>query len=542
MEDDDKKSEEQIPLVGDRKNIGTIATNTANAASSLSDDNSDIDDGNIDGSEYFEVLSGRSDSNVRKQSMAADRLSMRLLAIDDDDDEMEALILQDTLDMDMDVPLISKSQRGTTSTTVEIAIDTSNDRKWKAEKRLFSMTGLCVLAFGIIAASLWVGAEFIGPPNNPLGSYQLIERQEGDDFFSHYTFYEGPDSVGSNAYINYVAEEKARQIEVANISYEVDVLDEFYQRRNLNGTDDEVRNVMPPKKEPFLYLKTAPTDAGPRDSIRLEGKTRFNRGLFIIDIRHMPSGCGTWPAFWLTDEANWPINGEIDIVEGVNFQEDAKTALHTSKGCDMFDSPGGTMTGTWDTAVGIPDRKTGIPDMTFREAKNCFVYDPHQWINQGCVAIDANKGSLGAPLNDKGGGVFVLEWDPVNRHIRTWAFTPHTTVPENLVQAIRTASSSIDNRIIPNPEEWPLPYGYFPIGDQTNCGGTKFRNMRLVLNTALCGSVAGNRFFLDCKNESKKFKTCNEYIKSRPEALNEAYWKIRGVYVYQREWEKAWLS
>ena len=54
------------------------------------------------------------------------------------------------------------------------------------------------------------------------------------------------------------------------------------------------------------------------------------------------------PAFWLTDEANWPINGEIDIVEGVNFQEDAKTALHTSKGCDMFDSPGGTMTGTWE--------------------------------------------------------------------------------------------------------------------------------------------------------------------------------------------------
>lgn len=51
--------------------------------------------------------------------------------------------------------------------------------------------------------------------------------------------------------------------------------------------------------------------------------------------------------------------------------------------------------------------------MTYREARNCFVYDPHQWLNQGCVAMDAGGGSLGVPLNDKGGGVFALEWDPV---------------------------------------------------------------------------------------------------------------------------------
>jgi hypothetical protein len=152
-------------------------------------------------------------------------------------------------------------------------------------------------------------------------------------------------------------------------------------------------------------------------------------------------------------------------VEGVNFQSEAKTALHTTKGCDMFDVPVGTMTGTWDTAVGIPDKKTGIPDMTFREAKNCFVYDPHQWLNQGCVAIDTDGGSLGKPLNAKGGGIFALEWDPTYRHIRTWVFSPHTTVPENLVKAIRTASEeSESDRVMPNPEEWPLPYGYFPIG------------------------------------------------------------------------------
>lgn len=75
-----------------------------------------------------------------------------------------------------------------------------------------------------------------------------------------------------------------------------------------------------------------------------------------IDVRHMPAGCGVWPAFWLTDEANWPVHGEIDIVEGVNYQDVAKTALHSTKGCSMNDIPLGTMTGGWDTAQGSKSR------------------------------------------------------------------------------------------------------------------------------------------------------------------------------------------
>jgi Glycosyl hydrolases family 16 len=129
---------------------------------------------------------------------------------------------------------------------------------------------------------------------------------------------------------------------------------------------------------------------------------------YSIDVRHMPAGCGVWPAFWLTDEANWPVNGEIDIVEGVNYQNVAKTALHSTKGCSMYDIPLGTMTGGWDTAQGIPDAKTGIPDMTLRYAQNCFVYDPHQWLNQGCVAVNQHNDTLGQPLNDNNGGVFAL--------------------------------------------------------------------------------------------------------------------------------------
>ena len=99
------------------------------------------------------------------------------------------------------------------------------------------------------------------------------------------------------------------------MTYEHDVLDVFYRKRKLQeqqlgsvATDDKAAaSSRASKTEPFLYLKSAPTEAGPRESIRLEGKQRFNRGLFIIDVRHMPAGCGVWPAFWLTDEANWYV-------------------------------------------------------------------------------------------------------------------------------------------------------------------------------------------------------------------------------------------
>ena len=61
----------------------------------------------------------------------------------------------------------------------------------------------------------------------------------------------------------------------------------------------------------------------------------------------MPAGCSSWPAFWLTDEPNWPVNGEIDILEGVNTQTVVKTALHSTMDCKMDDVPLGVKTGTW---------------------------------------------------------------------------------------------------------------------------------------------------------------------------------------------------
>ena len=206
---------------------------------------------------------------------------------------------------------------------------------------------------GLLAGLFYMGEKLVGPPRQPVGAYKIIELQEGDAFWNYYNFYVGPDSIGSNGYLNYIGKDKAFEIGIANVSVEA-VQETATRRRAQEATPmaNATSTPAPGETETFVYMSSAPTEKGPRDSIRLEGKRRFNRGLFIIDLHHMPAGCGVWPAFWLTDEANWPVNGEIDIVEGVNYQSVAKTALHSTQVCKMDDVPLGTKTGGWDTAVG----------------------------------------------------------------------------------------------------------------------------------------------------------------------------------------------
>ena len=258
------------------------------------------------------------------------------------------------------------------------------------------------------------------------------------------------------------------------------------------------------------------------------------------------------PTFSNSDEDNWPKNGEIDIVEGVNYQVAAKTALHTSESCSMYaHSPSYAFTGEFDRATGLPDTFTGIPATeTSVPADNCWNLAPHQWANQGCVIQAERNDTIGQPLNEQGGGVYALEWDPANGYIKSWVFPSaddsSSSFPDNLRNTIETAGAkNAKDRILPEPSSWGLPYAYFAIGDRSGCSADHFKNMRIVFNLAFCGTVAGNRFFRDCPLLANKFnvsgdpvESCNAYIKSEPKELEEAYWKIRGVYVYEREYGK----
>jgi hypothetical protein len=66
-------------------------------------------------------------------------------------------------------------------------------------------------------------------------------------------------------------------------------------------------------------------------------------------------------------------------------------------------------------------------------------------------------------------------------------------------------------------------------------------NHHIVINLAFCGTVAGSGFQHDCSALYQQYNvnndsvlTCNAYIASNPAALEEAYWNIRGMYLYQR--------
>lgn len=216
-----------------------------------------------------------------------------------------------------------------------------------------------------------------------------------------------------------------------------------------------------------------------RNAIRLASKKTWrDGGLFSIDLSHMPAGCGTWPAFWLVaspcgqhGRCSWPIQGEIDIIEGGNLQTQVQTTLHAKPGCKMEPSCAlyPNMTGEFK---GHTDCNTEIDG------------------NSGC-AIFGPENSYGAPLNARGGGVIVAEWR--EEQVSAWFFE-HGKEPADLI------SNS------PEPDTWPTPYAAFPL--EANCAGTHFEDLQLVFDTTFCGGFAGGTYGSKSFGQSDGSKTC----------------------------------
>jgi hypothetical protein len=236
-----------------------------------------------------------------------------------------------------------------------------------------------------------------------------------------------------------------------------------------------------------------------RNSVRLESKKNWNNGLVIIDLNHMPTGCGTWPAFWMVGP-NWPNGGEIDIIEGVDKQTQVLTTLHTSSGCDMSSEPTSDFTGHWSTGS------------QNNPSDNCYIGATDQYSNQGCSIVGAAN-SYGAPFNSASGGVFATNWVP-SQGISVW-FWPRSLIPPDIK----------GNN--PNPAGWGKPYAFFQFG--ANCNSNHFTQNQMVFDLTFCGDWDGSAFPGDCPGDG----SCQTFVQNNPSAFTEAYWSVNYVQVWQ---------
>ncbi|KUJ08535.1 uncharacterized protein LY89DRAFT_332806 [Mollisia scopiformis] len=239
---------------------------------------------------------------------------------------------------------------------------------------------------------------------------------------------------------------------------------------------------------------TTTNPSGGRGSTRVSSNKAYTHGLFIADIEHMPGGiCGVWPSLW-TFGPNWPNNGEIDIIEGVNDATTNTVTLHTSSGCAM------TSTGSLSSS-----NLTGT---------NCNAGNG----NDGCGFSTASTQGYGAGFNAVGGGVYAMEWTSTS--IKIWNF-PRASIPADI-----TSSS-------PDPSTWSTPVSAFSSGSDGGCAiDSHFSGHNIVFDTTFCGDWAGN-VWSSTPTCSALASTCEAYVAANPAAFAEAYWLINSVKVYQ---------
>jgi len=203
-------------------------------------------------------------------------------------------------------------------------------------------------------------------------------------------------------------------------------------------------------------------------------------------------------AYWMLGP-NWPNGGEVDIIEGVNSQQNNAMTLHTGPGCSI--SENSDMTGTINTA-------------------NCDVNAPGQSTNAGCsIGTDA-AATYGDDFNSVGGGVYATNWN--SDSISVYHFS-RGSIPSDI---------SSGN---PDPSGWGKPLAIFS-GD---CDiATSFKDMNIIFDITFCGDWAGAVFGTDATCSSKA-STCNDYVGNNPEAFEESYWKVNSLKVYSASSDEA---
>ena len=104
-----------------------------------------------------------------------------------------------------------------------------------------------------------------------LGAYVATDAFTPSNFFDQFTFFSDPDPT--NGMVEFADRAKA----ISN---------------TLIATAPQANNA--------IYLGVdSKAKIAKRPSVRITSKQMWDKGLFIADVLHMPTGCGVWPAYWL---------------------------------------------------------------------------------------------------------------------------------------------------------------------------------------------------------------------------------------------------
>ncbi|SPQ98922.1 unnamed protein product (mitochondrion) [Plasmodiophora brassicae] len=210
-----------------------------------------------------------------------------------------------------------------------------------------------------------------------------------------------------------------------------------------------------------------------RRSVRIHSKQTFNSGLFLLDITHMPVGCGTWPAYWFVGK------GEFDVLEGINNETSNYVVYHTEETCTLNATRHQTATVLTTSCHTVPT---------------------------GCGNQATTPGSYGTAFNNNGGGIYAALWDKTGIFI--WMF-PRQAIPNDIVQGS------------PHPDLWPIPMTNLSFS-ASSCAATAFGNTNIVMDLTFCGDWAGSKWVWEASDCQVLAPTCNAFVAANPHAFKEA--------------------
>ncbi|KAG5943599.1 hypothetical protein E4U59_000238 [Claviceps monticola] len=311
-----------------------------------------------------------------------------------------------------------------------------------------------------------VGGAMLVAATAAQAGYQLETTYDTTNFFENFDFFTGQDPT--EGFVEYVNGETANKEGLAH----------YDKGAIYMGVDTKTMHP-----------------ANGRKSVRVTSHKMFTRGLIIADIAHMPGSiCGTWPAFWMFGP-EWPGNGEIDILEGVNAQTKNSVTLHTKAGCHI--SNHGTLAST----------KFASSD--------CGAVGT----SAGCGQHTADNQNYGDGFNAIGGGIYATEW--TSDHIAVWFFPRHK-IPQDI---------DAEN---PDPTSWGSPMARF-VGGPSCAIDNHFSNHQIVIDTTFCGAWAGDQNVWGSDAEcSALAKTCKDYVSGNPSHFADSYWLVNSIKVYEQ--------